>query len=110
MGIWKAYESGKWIGQAGEWGVITVDEEYSDGARITLERDELESRSAIDCGVYGWFFHTSLSVAHDVAQDQFAQMKVDLAAIVDDIPADADFDDRSDHAIEVINGFVSRYP
>lgn len=57
--LWNACSDGKTVGQDGsEEGAIVLDEEHTDGARITLERDSKTAPAAITCGVYGWMVHT----------------------------------------------------
>ena len=51
---WHAYGNGTSTGMKGsEGGTIVLDEEHSDGARITLEQGGHTAPWAITCGVYG---------------------------------------------------------
>jgi hypothetical protein len=57
--MWLAFDNGDTIGTPGsESGIITRDEEYSDGARITLERDAPSAPFTITCGIYGCMVQT----------------------------------------------------
>lgn len=79
--MWKKYDSGKTIGEFGsEDGVILMDEEYSGGCRITLEK--CERHYAITCGVYGAMVHTTFA-GEDDYQKKYDSMKIDLQEFLD---------------------------
>ena len=56
---WNRYEGGKTLGTKGsEQGIITVDMESINGARMTLEKSSNIAPYAITFGIYGLMFHT----------------------------------------------------
>ena len=59
-----------------------LDEEHTDGARITLERDGDIAPFSITCGVYGWMFHTRFFGEEAEARSQYDAMKVALSDLV----------------------------
>ncbi len=110
---WYAFDHGNSIGQQGsEDGIIVRDEEHSDGARITLERDGRTAPFAITCGIYGWMVHTRFFDTEFKAQGEFEIMEVELARILVTIPlaADPDVDAKSQVVAQSISKFVERFP
>jgi hypothetical protein len=110
---WYAFENGKSIGQHGsESGSIIRDEEYSDGARITLERDGQTAPFAITCGIYGWMVHTRFFRTESEAQSEFESMREELSRIIGTIPLadDPEVDSKSRAVSEFISEFVRRFP
>lgn len=56
---WSAFENGMTIGTKGsERGIIILDIEHSNGARVTLEKECGNIPFAITLGIYGLMFHT----------------------------------------------------
>lgn len=110
--MWNPYEpdsTGEPKGSEG--GVVVADEEYSDGARITLERDCPSGVPfAITCGVYGLMFHTRfLGDDGTEARAQYEQMKTDLALIVDQMAESSE--DLPDSVAEAVAEFIQvKYP
>ncbi len=51
---WYIFDNRKSIGQCTSGGVVILDKEHVDGARVTLEQDGMTARYAITCGIYGW--------------------------------------------------------
>jgi len=104
---WNAFDNGKTIGQRGsESGRIIRDEEHTDGARITLERDGQTAPFAITCGIYGWMVHTRFFGAESEAQSAFESMRSELTRILSTIPLTADPEVVS----KSISDFVERFP
>jgi hypothetical protein len=110
---WSLFDGGKSIGALGsESGVILRDEEHSDGARITLERNTTIAPFAITCGVYGWMFHTRYFGVEQEARTEFDLMSAELAKILATIPltSDPEGDARSRLVSDAISQFVKRFP
>jgi hypothetical protein len=106
-------ENGATLGTRGsEHGTIERDEEHTDGARITLERDATNAPFAITCGVYGWIFHTRFLSTADEGNWEFDAMKSGLADILALIPLqdDPDAEAKCNRVCEVIQEFVARFP
>ncbi len=96
--MWHAFDGGASAGQQGsEGGVIVLDEEHADGARITLERDG-HAPWSITCGVYGWMLHTRFFSSRDEAVAALEPMRQGLEAILSN-----DDDSR-------FSEFVARFP
>jgi len=80
---WHAYGNGTSTGMKGsEGGIIVLDEEHSDGARITLEQGGHTAPWAITCGVYGLMVHTRFFADRTTAEAEYEAMKPTLHAIV----------------------------
>ena len=80
---WHAYGNGTSTGMKGsEGGTIVLDEEHSDGARITLEQGGHTAPWAITCGVYGLMVHTRFFADRTTAEAEYEAMKPALHAIV----------------------------
>jgi hypothetical protein len=110
---WYPYELGSTIGGTGsENGRILRDEEYSAGARITLERGGY-TPLAVTCGIYGWMVHTRFFATEEEANEAFEAMKAGLARIVDLIPARDDPQANewwSSVAAEAMHAFINEFP
>jgi hypothetical protein len=109
---WFQFDDGSSIGQYGsEGGVIVLDEENKSGARITLERNGATAPFAITCGIYGWMVHTHFLENEERARQAFENMKIDLAGILDLVPASEDPDLRAKPGavFQAIAGFVEKY-
>jgi hypothetical protein len=87
---WHAFSHGTTIGTRGsEHGVIVLDEEHQEGARITLEEDGAVAPWAITCGVYGLMFHTRFFADRLTADAEYASMKSALETMMSELdPAD----------------------
>lgn len=110
---WHPFDQGSTIGtQGSESGVIVLDEEHPDGARITLERSASVAPIAITCGIYGWFFHTRFLGDEAEAKSAFEEMKTALAQIlaIPDENRDAAPDELRDRYIKSINDFAEKFP
>ena len=81
---WHRFENGGTLGKAGsENGTMVRDEEYSLGARISLERDCRSAPFAITCGIYGWMLHTRFFSSQFEAETQYEAMKSALAVLLE---------------------------
>jgi len=106
---WSHFDDGASLGTRGsEHGVIILDDEHDNGARITLERDGGPAPFAITCGVYGCMVHTRYFGAEGEARHAFGAMKAALGELLDSQSA-ADSDDLSGMAAGV-DAFVARFP
>ena len=84
MKSWKPYANGETINTVGtENGVIINDEEFSNEARITLEKGGY-TPFGITCGVYGLMFHTAFASDHDEAIGKYNEMKTAVADFIND--------------------------
>ena len=91
--MWKPFEEGRSIGTNGsEQGTIILDDEHSDGARITLEKECRGTPFAVTCGVYGWMVHTCFFATEDIARRTYAAMKEALSAMLARFGSDPDID------------------
>jgi len=117
---WQPFGSGSTLGEIGsEAGVILRDEEHIEGARITLERSETKKlfrrtdvRYAITCGIYGWMVHTRFFASEEEAIYEYDQMKLELAAILVQVPLlnDPELESKMDHVKVEIGGFIEKFP
>lgn len=65
---WSDFDNQKSISTKGsENGLIILDIEHSDGARITLEKDSGDIPFAITTGIYGLMFHTTYASSREQA-------------------------------------------
>ena len=81
---WHRFENGLTLGQTGsEEGTIMRDEEYSLGARITLERECRSAPFAITCGIYGWMLHTRYFGSQYEAETQYEAMKSAITVLLE---------------------------
>ncbi|HEX3126304.1 MAG TPA: hypothetical protein VH394_03145 [Thermoanaerobaculia bacterium] len=103
------YDEGRSVGLVGsEEGVILLDDEHTDGARITLERDGHTAPFSITCGVYGWMVHTRFFGEEAEARGQFDAMKVALSDLVRlNVP---EADGGLTFAGDEFSKFVDRFP
>ncbi|HMV46274.1 MAG TPA: hypothetical protein PLD20_03350 [Blastocatellia bacterium] len=109
---WENFDKGQLIGTRGsEQGIILRDEEHSDGARITLERDGYSAPFSITSGIYGWIVHTSFFSTQQDAQTAFEEMKAELSEILHAIPNenDPDLKCKQEKLSEKMSDFVIRH-
>jgi hypothetical protein len=109
VGSWGKCDEGRTIGLLGsEQGVILLDDEHTDGARITLERDGHNAPFSITCGVYGWMFHTRFLGDEAEARNEYDAMKVALSELVRlNVP---EADGGLTFAGDEFSKFVARFP
>jgi hypothetical protein len=111
---WIEFDGGSTLGQQGsERGTIIKDEECSQTARITLERDAEIAPHTITCGIYGWMVHTRCFGQAADADREYEQMKRALAAIssmIPDSPAEIEDTNQQNLIIDAIEKFVQTYP
>ncbi len=101
--MWHQFENGDTIGTKGsENGEILIDEEHSDGARLTLEKNGDIAPYTITSGVYGCFFHTTFLSSEEEAKNKFNIMKRE---IVEYFETETTQNDES----EWIEQFVNRH-
>lgn len=82
---WHTFNAGRTIHTAGsENGDIILDEEHSDGARITLEKDGYHPW-AITCGIYGTMVHTAFASTESEALKKYATMKSEISKFLNRI-------------------------
>jgi hypothetical protein len=106
--MWQSFDKGRTIGATGsESGIILLDEEHADGARITLERDG-HTPFAITCGIYGWMVHTRFFDNEEDAGRAYEYMKQALNSIIQSIPlnSDPDRDAKMEATTRMISEFV----
>ena len=111
--MWTSIDNGAAIGTRGsENGIIDREEEHTDGARITLERDGSIAPFSITCGVYGWICHTRFFGTAEEAGEAFEAMKVELGNILSLIPLESDpeVDAKRRLIVDAIQDFVARFP
>lgn len=100
FGYWNSFENGKSIGTEGsEKGVIIRDEEYSQGARITLEKGKTLTYS-ITYGVYGLMCDTKFYGDIETAEKKFEIIKYKIAKLIDKYPDE--HDDSYDKKMDII--------
>lgn len=104
---WVAVEGGATLGHNGsEGGIIWKDEEHTDGARITLERDSLMGAPfALTCGIYGWMVHTRFFADEPTALAQYEAMKPVLAEIAGLVVSES-----SAEAADAVDAFMADFP
>ena len=106
MSKWLAYDNGRSVGKVStEGGVILLDEEHEQGARITLKRGS--GFISISCHIYGWTDHTRFFKSTSEAQRDYAAMKAVLGGVVDVIESAGAKDIK---VWEAISEFVRRFP
>ena len=111
--VWQSFDQGRTIGKSGsETGVILLDEEHADRARITLERDGSCAPFAITCGIFDWMVHTRFFANEENARRACEDMKQALDSIIQSIPlqSDPDHDTKMEATARMIVEFVERYP
>lgn len=100
FGYWNSFENGKSLGTEGsEKGVIIRDEEYSQGARITLEKGKTPPYS-ITYGVYGLMCDTKFYGDIETAEKKFEIIKYKIARLIDKYPDE--HDDSYDKKMDII--------
>jgi hypothetical protein len=108
---WHPFANGGTLGQRGsEEGTIMRDEEYSLGARISLERDCRVAPFAITCGVYGWMMHTRFFSSKFEAETQYEAMKSALAMLLEVAQRTADIDGGRQILTAGVSKFVEMFP
>jgi hypothetical protein len=111
--MWQSFAKGRTIGKSGsEAGVILLDEEHAEGARITLECDGRIAQFAITCGIFGWMVHTRFFANEEDARLAYEDTKQALDIIIQSIPfkSDPDYDTKMKAATRAIGEFVEHYP
>ena len=88
--------------------MILLDDEHTDGARITLERGGHNAAFSITCGVYGWMVHTRFFGDEAEARREYGAMKVALSDLVRLNISDAD--GGVPLAGDEFSKFVDRFP
>src|SRR5580765_8854336 len=79
---WLLMDNGKTVGTRGsEEGIIVLDEEHTEGARITLEKGGRTAEWSITCGIYGGFLHTAFASSEADGRAKYSNMKTDLEKI-----------------------------
>ncbi|MGB0082510.1 MAG: hypothetical protein WBP90_13375 [Terracidiphilus sp.] len=108
---WHRFENGGTLGKAGsEEGTVVRDEEYSLGARITLERDCRNPPFAITCGIYGWMLHTRYFSSQFEAETQYEAMKSALAMLLEVAEQTAEIDGGRQVLMAGVSKFVEMFP
>ncbi len=108
---WYPIEEGRTVGTEGsERGIILQDEEYIQGARITLEQCH-HPPFAITCGIYGWMVHTTFASSTDEALEKFEAMKKRLGEICQLIPPpdDLELEAKSYQVTQALQTFVREF-
>ena len=110
---WEPFANSQTLGLTGnEGGVIEVDDEYREAARITLEKNCLRAPYAITSSVYMYLMHTRFVADDETALYALDEMKAALASIVDMLPTENDEDDadRLNAALDAVETFKQRFP
>ena len=108
---WHRFENGGTLGRVGaEEGTIVRDEEYSLGARISLERDCRAAPFAITCGIYGWLMHTRFFSSKYEAEMQYEGMKSALAMLLEVAQKTAEIDGGRQVLMAGVSKFVEMFP
>jgi len=108
---WHRFENGGTLGRVGsEEGTIVRDEEYSLGARISLERDCRAAPFAITCGIYGWLMHTRFFSSKYEAEMQYEGMKSALAMLLEVAEKTAAIDGGRQVLTAGVGKFVEMFP
>jgi hypothetical protein len=106
---WCDFEQGTTLAtQGSESGVIVLDEEYDQRARISLERAARVAPFAITCGVYGRLMHTRYFGSEAEAKSKYDAMKLVLKLIVDGIDSPDEQVRRC--AVQALYDFADRFP
>ncbi len=103
---WHAFSDGTTIGTRGsEGGIIVLDEELREGARIALEEGGRIAPWSITCGVYWLMFHTRFFGDRLTAEAEYASMKSGLEALISQL-------NQADLAGQgrLASDFVDRFP
>jgi len=106
---WSQFDKGHSIGLTGsEDGVILRDEEHVDGARVTLERVNID-RFTATCGIYGWMVHTRFFDSERNGLTGFEETKLELTNILRLIPFEVQANEGAMNAVETaIADFIDR--
>ncbi len=105
MSDWLAFDDGRSIGRvSSEGGVIVLDDEHEQGARITLKRSL--NYISVSCHVYGWIDHTRFFSSANEAEREFNSMKTDLGRVMTVISSKP----NELRIWEAISDFVARFP
>ena len=110
---WVVFEQGRTLGQIGtEEGCILRDDEYKDGARITLEKNCRTAPFSITCGIYGWMIHTRFFSTLTEAEMAYVQMQEAIVFIVEFIPykTDPELEQKMRQVGNAMSDFVERFP
>jgi hypothetical protein len=108
---WHRFENGGTLGRAGsEEGTTVRDEEYSLGARISLERNCRVAPFAITCGIYGWMLHTRFFSSQYEAETQYEAMKSALAMLLEVAEKTAEIDGGRQVLTAGVSKFVEVFP
>lgn len=108
---WHPFQNGGTLGQPGsEEGTVLRDEEYSLGARITLERETHIAPFAITCGIYGWMLHTRYFSSQFEAETQYEAMKSALAMLLEVADKTAEIDGGRQVLMAGVSKFVEMFP
>ncbi len=106
---WTNFDGGSTIGRQGsEGGIILLDEEHGDGARVTLERCD-RVPFAITCGLYGNMAHTVFTGSEQEALDTFHAIKTNLEALIAIWPEKDASADQVSRFHDAIADFVERF-
>jgi hypothetical protein len=109
--FWHPFGNGSTLGGAGsEQGTIMRDEEYSLGARISLERQCRVAPFAITCGIYGWMMHTRYFGSQYEAETQYLAMKSALAMLLEVAQKTAEMDGGRQVLSAGVSKFVEMFP
>jgi hypothetical protein len=109
--FWHPFANGGTVGRPGsEEGTIMRDEEYSLGARISLERQCRVAPFAITCGVYGWMMHTRYFSSQFEAETQYQAMKSALAMLLEVAKKTAEIDGGRQVLTAGVSKFVEMFP
>ncbi|WP_462151422.1 hypothetical protein [Pseudoalteromonas xiamenensis] len=101
--MWNQTDNGETIGTIGsESGEIIKDEEYSKGARLTLEKGGDIAPYSITSGVYGCFFHTTYLSTLEEGVNELYAMKAEISEFFDT-------ETTSDEEQDWIMAFVGRH-
>ena len=80
---WLPFEAGRTIGTLGsESGIILLDEEHLNGARLTLEKSSVNAPYAITIGIYGLLFHTIFFSDLEKSEVRFNLLKQNIEPIL----------------------------
>jgi hypothetical protein len=111
--MWQSFANGRAIGRScSEAGVILLDEEHREGARITLEYGSRTAPFAITCGIFGLMVHTRFFANEMDARRAYEEMKKPLDIIIQSVPfeSDPDYDTKMKATTQAIGEFVELFP
>jgi hypothetical protein len=108
---WHPFQNGDTLGRPGsEQGTMMRDEEYSLGARVSLERDCRAAPFTITCGIYGWMLHTRFFSSKFEAETQYEAMKSALAMLLEVAQKTAAIDGGRQVLMAGVSKFVEMFP